>query len=464
MNEAVLLAATSFALNAAWQAGLLTLTAWSLDRWLRRLAPASRHWLWLAVCGLSVLLPLATMDFPSGFTVAAEQAVSGVREPVAAAAWPVARVEWQLPVAELLQWLVLAIIAGGAAVRLVRLARGCFALAALRRRAVPHLHRTLKSVAAQCADGLGFTREVCLYRVQGLAGPITYGLRRAVVLIPADLDHEDDDLLVAVFGHELAHAKRRDFLLNLLCEAALMPLAWHPAAGLIRRRLEITREAACDELVASMLADRKRYAQSLLRIAAASMVASPGLGMSDGGELEQRIRGLMVRPLGASWQHLAGSAASILLTGALASFGMVRAVAPPFEVSARSVQGAWEGNAKGYALRLDFTGRALDGRVEIGPWRRPEFAPAQFVFGKVGDPPKMFLPPPPPPPPPPANKPAAGSFTGTRISGQRVVFRIESTDYRLTFDDSGNALLRVTQGAGGKNEFQMALRRVRPTN
>jgi D-alanyl-D-alanine endopeptidase (penicillin-binding protein 7) len=468
MNEAVLLSITSFVLNAAWQAGIVTLAAFALEGWMRGIAPQPRHWFLLAVCALAVLVPLASADL--NIAQPQERGTAGVQESAAPAvgAWTVERARWQVPVAVALQWLAVGLIALGILATAARLLRGLVSLAVIRAGARAAAPARVSRIAELCAVRLNLSRKVRLYVVEGLAGPLTYGAFRPVILIPAQLCRDpDEELLMAVFGHEICHIRRNDFLLNLFCEALLLPLAWHPAAGWIRGRLAATREAACDEIVAELMAGRKRYARSLLRIAAASLETAPGLGlgMRDGGELEHRIRSLLSRPVQGGWRRFAGSAASIVLTAVLASCGMVKAVAPPFKVEPKTLAGDWEGSGMGYQFRVSFTerGKAVAGRVDIARGDDSKPALARFEFKKLGDPPRVIVapPPPPPPPPPPWVIPDSGQFGNTFPGAGGVAFRIGETNYLITFDAFGDGRLKAMKD-GRLPEFNIALRRARP--
>src|SRR6185369_11109186 len=48
-------------------------------------------------------------------------------------------------------------------------------------------------------------------------------------------------------GHEFIHVARHDYVLNLIYELIFVPISFHPAAALLRRRVKQTRELCCDE-------------------------------------------------------------------------------------------------------------------------------------------------------------------------------------------------------------------------
>ena len=174
-------------------------------------------------------------------------------------------------------------------------------------------------------------RPVPVLTLPGLDGPVTLGALRPVVLLPPSFaEGHGDDAIRAALGHELAHVRRRDYAMNLVHELALLPFAWHPAVRLLRRRLDETREMACDELASETVIEPRRYARSLVAVAAGSRrpPLCPALGVNDAGILEERIRHLL-RPRGGSPRlrrlGIAAGVALLLATSLFASFAVVEA-------------------------------------------------------------------------------------------------------------------------------------------
>jgi hypothetical protein len=127
--------------------------------------------------------------------------------------------------------------------------------------------------------------------------PYTIGTLRPLIVLPqAFCSGADEDRLLSVIGHELAHVKRGDFLTNLLCELVALPLWFHPLTFLIKRQIDRARELACDELVTRHVLAPKVYARSLLWAAHVSRQYSSQafmLSIFDGQILEERIVKLM---------------------------------------------------------------------------------------------------------------------------------------------------------------------------
>ena len=125
------------------------------------------------------------------------------------------------------------------------------------------------------------------------AVPAALGVRNPQVILPESLCvNPDEETLLSIVGHEMAHVKRRDFLINLICELICLPISFHPLTYLIKREIQRTRELACDELVAKHILAPKAYARSLVRVANAMFQPrSQALTLSvfDGNILEERI-------------------------------------------------------------------------------------------------------------------------------------------------------------------------------
>ena len=159
----------------------------------------------------------------------------------------------------------------------------------------------MRTLVEQCHSLLGMKPVPMLLSPEG-KGPATLGIHNPVLVLPEwFLSQASEDELSSVLGHELAHIRRHDFLLNLVYELLILPISFHPAAALIKARIDQTRELACDEIAAECLSTRTQYARSLLSIAQ-SMTANQrpatlgyALGLFDTNTLEDRIMNVLER-------------------------------------------------------------------------------------------------------------------------------------------------------------------------
>lgn len=100
-----------------------------------------------------------------------------------------------------------------------------------------------------------------------LRTPAVKGMLSPCVLVPAGYFENREEEVKAGLWHEFAHIKRKDYLLNILYGAILLPVWFHPAARWIRTRIRVTREIACDALATSHVGSRYQYARALLAFA-----------------------------------------------------------------------------------------------------------------------------------------------------------------------------------------------------
>ncbi len=129
---------------------------------------------------------------------------------------------------------------------------------------------------------------------------MTLGTFRPVLIFPRKyFDTVSEADFASAVAHELAHVRRHDFLLNLIYEVLRLPVSFHPAAFLIKARIDETRELACDEMAAGAHLTRAAYARSLLNIAHSmssglnSSNSGCALGLFDTNTLEERTMNLL---------------------------------------------------------------------------------------------------------------------------------------------------------------------------
>src|SRR5204862_1380481 len=79
--------------------------------------------------------------------------------------------------------------------------------------------------------------------------PLSAGLWRPTVILPADWQDWSDDALSVAIGHELAHGTRHDVAWQLVARVACAIYWFHPLAYLAAWRMRGEREAACDDVV-----------------------------------------------------------------------------------------------------------------------------------------------------------------------------------------------------------------------
>ena len=154
--------------------------------------------------------------------------------------------------------------------------------------------------------------------------PCTVGIRRPLIVLPDSFCGDvDQETLLSVIAHEMAHVRRKDFLAKSICELVSLPISFHPLTYIIKRQIERERELACDELVTQQVLRPETYARSLLRAADLSILParrSIMLSVFDGRMLEERIRLLLHKQFSLSkWpaRIIAGAVVAVLCLSSL---------------------------------------------------------------------------------------------------------------------------------------------------
>jgi TonB family protein len=337
----------TFLLNASWQIALVAAFAAVCDWLLRGTAPRYRHGLWVAALFLALALPvlssasllktfLSSKAKPQPAEIAAPVFVTRVSSPdLDSLEPPTAESPPSAPaVAPARRNLLASVIHLNKNLATVLIALyGLFLLYRVGQliRAWRRTKTIVQSaIAFECTGPVAAIIKKCqtaigVHRVRILCSssvpvPITVGILSPSIILPERLLHDvDEEVLTTAIGHELVHVSRRDYLANLVYELIYLPLSFHPAVVLVRRRIKQTRELCCDEAVATKLLRAETYARSLVRLIGSAplgrrLAADTTIGISESDILEVRIMTLLKTPkLNARRKRLLLIMASLLL-------------------------------------------------------------------------------------------------------------------------------------------------------
>jgi beta-lactamase regulating signal transducer with metallopeptidase domain len=191
---------------------------------------------------------------------------------------------------------------------------------------------TAKSLEAQ----LQLDGHVPLLRSEFIKMPMTWGILKPVVLLPADSDWWSAEYRRVVLLHELAHIRRRDCLTQILAQLVCAlhwfnPLVWRAA-----RQMRLEREMACDDYVLGVGTRASDYASYLLNLArsieSVGRPSSVAVGMAC-SHLEKRVQAILnpeIRRNGLSLRFKA-----IATAGAFCLAMLMAALEPWAEASAQ---------------------------------------------------------------------------------------------------------------------------------
>lgn len=159
-------------------------------------------------------------------------------------------------------------------------------------------------------------RKIKILHSDRIQTPITYGIFRPRILLPARMDLSDTETLLFVLQHELFHIKRMDILWKILVDCTVCLYWFNPAVWVYMCCVNRDLEISCDEHVLKKegFQARERYASALVRMAEADAKMEPVSQGFSHNALEERVVAVMYYKKTSVWAVVLGfvlTAASI---------------------------------------------------------------------------------------------------------------------------------------------------------
>lgn len=149
---------------------------------------------------------------------------------------------------------------------------------------------------SKIAAHIGITKKVTLRLSSIIQSPLTVGFLKPIILLPvAAVNQLTTQQIESVILHELAHIRRFDYLVNLLCRFIQTILYCNPFTGYFVREHEMEREKAADQLVLQFEYDAHAYASALVTLQQLAL-QPPAFAVAATGnknELLQRVEWIM---------------------------------------------------------------------------------------------------------------------------------------------------------------------------
>ena len=271
----------------------------------KRSRASIRHLLLATTFAALLLLPLATMVAPA---LTIEIPVAQVRKPARAATTisqreaPQGSLTPSSPSAtgsdgRLSRWFWLKFILwsvwlAGALLPTAPLVLDLWRVRRILRNGLPstQLDQIAKTVAAEC----GLQRPIKVLVHENILAPLTCGVLHPVILLPRDAEGWDEHDLHRALIHELEHARRGDWITQLVARIVCAVYWFHPLVWIIWRHLCLEAERACDDAVLQR-AEHTEYAEQLVLLSRrlSSIRAQPILGMANRSDLSRRVSALL---------------------------------------------------------------------------------------------------------------------------------------------------------------------------
>ena len=275
---------------------------------LRRHSAEVRHFIWVATLLGALAVPVVTFVLPHAewrifSSVVAPPVTTNVQPDFPSSALS------REPVTDVLPSTVEPVPAAGPILTLTRIwllgalfvlvwcAIGHLALARMTRRAGPVMDDAWLALLEDTARAAKLTRPVRLLMSPSIDSPMTWGLRRPIVLLPETASTWTVERRRVVLLHELAHITRMDFLFQLVASMTCALYWFHPGAWSAARRLRHESEHACDDRAIRSGTPAADYASHLLCLALQSNARhwheAMAIGLTRPSTLEARVRAVL---------------------------------------------------------------------------------------------------------------------------------------------------------------------------
>jgi TonB family protein len=238
------------------QVGVLVAVAAFVPAALRLRLPQARLAFWHVLLAACLLLPLVRPWRQDSVA-----ATTQITTTVLAVGQPAGPARRSPPAGEI----ALAVLAAGALARFGWLAAGFWKL------------RRYRRDSRRIDVPLPWKSPAEVRVAEAVASPVTFGLRRPVILVPPQFLALAADARRAILCHELLHVTRLDWLFTVAEEFVRAVLWFHPAIWWLLGEIQLSREQAVDREVVRLTSARDEYVDALLAVAGRHDAPAPDL-------------------------------------------------------------------------------------------------------------------------------------------------------------------------------------------
>lgn len=168
-------------------------------------------------------------------------------------------------------------------IKSIKLAAGVYEVYQLRRIKITPVSKYWEDKLAQLSAQLKIKQVIDIAESGMAKVPMVIGHLKPLILIPVGfINALTTDEVEAILAHELAHIRRRDYLVNLLQSFMEIVFFFNPAVLWISELIKAERENCCDDIAIACTNSKYGYIQALL--SCQEYQPSPGLGMAMAGQ------------------------------------------------------------------------------------------------------------------------------------------------------------------------------------
>lgn len=209
----------------------------------------------------------------------------------------------------------------GVAVASTPMFAGSIAVWRMARGSVPLAHPALPEALERFAPALTSRAEVRVCRMVCI--PLTCGVIRSKILLPAEAEGWSRPRLETVLAHELAHVRRHDVAFQMAAHVVAALWWFQPLVWIGWRQLRRESEFACDAEVLRAGIRSSEYAKELLALAKTAGrnagIFNAAISMARSSDLEKRVRAILRPPAALAGRAGLYGVGTVLGTVALAA-------------------------------------------------------------------------------------------------------------------------------------------------
>ncbi len=117
----------------------------------------------------------------------------------------------------------------------------------------------------ELSQKLGISTEIAILQSSLAKTPMVVGHFKPLILIPLGLlNNLSTTQVEAILAHELAHVKRRDYLINMIQSFIEIVFFFNPAVWWLSNLIKEERENCCDDLALRCTNDKQEYIKALI--------------------------------------------------------------------------------------------------------------------------------------------------------------------------------------------------------
>ena len=155
----------------------------------------------------------------------------------------------------------------------------------------------LKHKIEYLSSQIGIRRVVRLMQSELVKVPVAVGWLKPMILLPLGIALQlTPEQLEGILWHELAHIRRRDYLVNILQGLVETVFFFNPGLLWLSSLIRAEREACCDDMVLSRMSHKGNYLEALLAFGYGEFNQTGfAMGLGSGNQLRERLKRMINR-------------------------------------------------------------------------------------------------------------------------------------------------------------------------